>query len=128
MPYGDGTLSVASMKSTNWDGRSALSFNVLAKANAIIEPVLSANASDKTGFRIEQLNGAQRVWLRAVGLDNRGNEQASAWADAKPDALLTLGIVDAYGKRMLMLSGAEEKIELVISSAASWQVDVTTQE
>ena len=52
----------------------------------------------------------------------------SAWADAKPDALLTLGIADAYGKRMLMLSGAEEKIELVIGSAASWQVDVTTQE
>jgi uncharacterized delta-60 repeat protein len=120
--YGDGTQIVSPTLWGNWDGNSALTFSPTAKTQGMIESVLSANAPDNSGFRIEQLNADEKIWLRVVAIDTHGNERASAWARVAADAQLQLSVATTPTERALIVMGAADEIDCAIAPATSWRV------
>jgi uncharacterized delta-60 repeat protein len=122
--YADGTQIVWP---ANWDGSAALTFSAPTKARGMIDVVLSATSPDHSGFRLERLTGAERMWLRAVAVDESGNERASAWTPVAANAPLALGLTGT-STRVLVVLGAEDEIDVPIGSAASWQIRSPAQD
>lgn len=126
--YGDGTQSIPLQAPANlapaWDGTSALTFTLPVKPNGMIETVLFATSRGNSGFRIERLNGAEKTWIRAVGVDDSGAEHASAWTIVTPNASLVLGMMTGPADgQILMIVGAQEEIDLPVAPSSAWRVD-----
>jgi len=125
VPYGDGAQAISPTLLQQWDGVSALTFRMVEQFGGMSsspELLLQARAGDQSGFRVERIAAGAKTWLRAVAIDARGREHASAWSRVAPNALLALGIAGTPAQPTLVLLGAKTEISWPIEPAGSWRV------
>ncbi len=138
VPYADGTgsnaapaapaqpqVAPATQASTFAAGQTLTLTVPDTKALAPVDTLLSAHASDGSGFRVERLSLGDEMRVRLVGIDPNGFERPGAWAQTAPSAALTLALA---GGNAVVLRTATAQLTMALSGSANraFAIDVAT--
>jgi hypothetical protein len=83
----------------------------------LIDTLLVAQASDRSGFRIERLSFGTRSWLRVIAVATTSVEQAGAWVAAVGQA--TIGIAHSGANAVARLHTDAGDADVVLNSGAT---------
>lgn len=126
-PYRNGADAPLVARSETLTKTTALELVWPAAGSKPVNVVMTADAADGSGFRIEQLNDGTASWVRLVAHDRNGRESAGNWTRVATGALVHLGLAEGGGSAQtssVVMTGASAMLALP-DAASSYRIAST---
>ncbi|HKE47726.1 MAG TPA: choice-of-anchor D domain-containing protein, partial [Rhodanobacteraceae bacterium] len=123
-PYGDGADRALVARDERLSTTTSVDFAWPSAGPGPVDVVLTADAADGSGFRIEQLNDGLVNRVRLVARDRAGDERAIAWAPIVTGEAVHLTLVEGDGAQAssVVVLAANARLELPVATAAGYRL------